>query len=81
VDWERSTVHRIQNFGEDLWRIFRDNRRVEIDLEEIDHAIDEITFLVRDTFLKKSLNEVHHLLKVHFMENEVIIEAQSPDQS
>ncbi|MER9238374.1 hypothetical protein [Mesorhizobium sp. M0633] len=76
VDWERSEVHRIQNFGEDLWRSFRDNNRIQIDLGEIDRAVDEITFLVRDTFLKRSLPEVHRLLKVHFMETEAVIETE-----
>jgi hypothetical protein len=73
VDYEKSTTHRIQNLGEDLWRSYRANNRVQIDLGEIDRATDEIVFMVRDTFLKKSLIEVHRLLKVHLMENEAII--------
>ena len=77
VDWQQSTIHRIHNFGEDLWRSFRDNNRVDIDLEEIDRAVGEISFLVRDSFLKRSLSEVHRLLTVHFMENEVVIDTAS----
>ncbi|AZN99615.1 hypothetical protein EJ066_22205 [Mesorhizobium sp. M9A.F.Ca.ET.002.03.1.2] len=77
IDWEKSTIHRIQNFGEDLWRSYRANNRVEIDLGEIDRARDEIIFLVRDTFLKKSLTEVHRLLKVHLMESEVVIDIEA----
>ena len=76
-DWERTTVHRIHNFGEDLWRRFRDNNRVDIDLEEIDRAVGEISIRVRDSFLSKGLDEVRRLLKTHLMENEVVIDIQS----
>ncbi|RWM72458.1 MULTISPECIES: hypothetical protein [Mesorhizobium] len=76
VGYEKLTIHRIQNFGEDLWRSYRANNRVQIDLGEIDRATDEIVFMVRDTFLKKSLTEVHRLLKVHLMENEAVIDIE-----
>jgi hypothetical protein len=76
IDWEKSTIHRIRNFGEDLWRSFRDNNRIEIDLGEIDEAIDEIAFLVRDTFLKQSMPEVRRLLEVHLMETEAIVDTE-----
>ncbi|OJX70665.1 MAG: hypothetical protein BGO93_03845 [Mesorhizobium sp. 65-26] len=59
VDWERSTIHRIRNFGEDLWHSFREDKRVEVDLEEIDRAVSEIAYLVRPRFLKRSMSEVH----------------------
>ncbi|MCV3208560.1 hypothetical protein OHD62_27275 [Mesorhizobium sp. YC-39] len=78
VDFEKSTVHRIRNFGEDLWRGYRANNRIQIDLGEIDHATDEISFLVRDTFLNRRLTEVHRLLKVHLMENEAVIDVETP---
>ncbi len=77
VDWERSTIHRIRNFGEDLWRSFREDKQVEVDLGEIDRAVDEVTYVVRRRFLKRSLTEVHRLLGVHFMENEVVIDTES----
>ena len=74
VDPKKSTIHRIRNFGEDLWRSFREEKRVTVNLEEIDRAQDEIAYLVHGQFLRRSLTEVHRLLKVHFMENEVVIE-------
>ncbi|MDX8516587.1 hypothetical protein RFM70_32530 [Mesorhizobium sp. VK23E] len=77
IDHEKSTIHRIRNFGEDLWRSFRDNKHVEIDLKEIDRAKDEIIYLVHGRFLRRSLSEVHRLLKVHFMESEVVIDTGS----
>ncbi|MDX8527554.1 hypothetical protein RFM68_23930 [Mesorhizobium sp. MSK_1335] len=76
TDWEQSTVHRIRNFGEDLWRSFREDKHVEVDLEEIDRALDEIVYSVRRRFLKRSLSEVHRLLTVHFMENEMVIDTE-----
>lgn len=77
MDWEKSTIHRIHNFGEDLWRSFREDKRVEVDLEEIDRAVSEIAYLVRPRFLKRSMSEVHRLLQVHFMESEVVIDTES----
>lgn len=77
VDPEKSTIHRIRNFGEDLWRGFREDKRVEINLEEIDRARDEIAYLVHGKFLKRSLSEVHRLLKLHLMKNEVVIDTES----
>ncbi|MDG4874320.1 hypothetical protein P9273_04300 [Mesorhizobium sp. WSM4935] len=77
IDHEKSTIHRIRNFGEDLWRCFRDDKHVEIDLEEIDRAKEEITYLVHGRFLRRSLSEVRQLLKVHFMESEVVIDTGS----
>ncbi|UVC12994.1 hypothetical protein [Mesorhizobium onobrychidis] len=77
IDYEKSTIHRIQNFGEDLWCSYRANNRVQIDLGEIDRATDEINFLVRDTFLQRSLTEVHRLLKANLMENEAVIDIDS----
>ena len=74
VDPEKSTIHRIRNFGEDLWRSFREEKRITVNLEEVDRAQDQIAYLVHGQFLRRSLTEVHRLLKVHFMENEVVIE-------
>ncbi|MDX8532592.1 hypothetical protein RFM41_34095 [Mesorhizobium sp. VK25A] len=77
IDPDKSTIHRIRNFGEDLWRRFRDNKHVEIDLKEIDRAKDDIAYFVHARFLRRSLSEVHRLLKVHFMESEVVIDTGS----
>ncbi|QKC83672.1 hypothetical protein EB232_20585 [Mesorhizobium sp. NZP2077] len=74
VEPEKSTIHRIPNFGEDLWRSFREEKGVTINLEEIDRAQGEIAYLVHSSFPRRSLTEVHRLLKVHFMENEVVVE-------
>ena len=37
-----SEIHRIRNFGEDLYREFRDSRLAEVDLAEIDRATDKL---------------------------------------
>jgi hypothetical protein len=76
LDPEQSSVHRIRNFGEDLWRVLHENKRVEIDIGEIDRAIDEITYTVRGKFLRRTLAEVRHRLKLHFMEDEAVISTE-----
>lgn len=63
-------------FGEHLWARLRNDTRVRIDLDEIDQATDEISFLVRDTYLKKVLHEVDIVLKEHLMENEAIVSTE-----
>ena len=63
-------------FGEHLWARLRNNRRIHIDLDEIDRATDEISFLVRDTYLKKALKEVDIVVREHLMTDEVIISTE-----
>ncbi len=63
-------------FGEYLWIALRNNSRVRIDLNEIDKATDEISFLVRDTYLNKALQAVNRLLAEHMLENEAVIETE-----
>lgn len=63
-------------FGEHLWARLRNNRRIRIDLDEIDRATDEISFLVRDTYLKKALKEVDIVVLEHLMTDEVIISTE-----
>ncbi|WP_353641600.1 hypothetical protein [Mesorhizobium sp. WSM2239] len=63
-------------FGEHLWVALRSNSRVRIDLNEIDKATDEISFLVRDTYLNKALQVVDRLLAEHMLENEAVIETE-----
>ena len=36
-----TSVHKFLNFGEDLWCLWRDDKRVRIDLDEIDRADEE----------------------------------------
>jgi hypothetical protein len=39
---ESSGVHRVRNFGEDLYRAFREDRLASIDLADVDRATTQI---------------------------------------
>jgi hypothetical protein len=64
-------------FGEYLWARFSSNSRIKIDLGEIDRATDEISFLVRDSYLKKALREVDVVLREHLMESEAVVTSEN----
>jgi hypothetical protein len=42
----RSLMHRVRNFGEDLYRACRDDGWAEISLDEVDRATDQLTVRV-----------------------------------
>ena len=75
-DWRKSTSLRIWAFGEDLWVTFRYEKRVEIDLGEIDKALEEIVFKVRRRYLRTALKTTNELLRKHFLEREAEIVVQ-----
>jgi hypothetical protein len=67
-------VHRIRNFGEDLYRELKRSGLAEIDLDEVDRAIDQIharAIKVRkvrtvSAFIAKML-EQHNLAEIAFV--------------
>ncbi|PZV36028.1 hypothetical protein [Mesorhizobium kowhaii] len=75
-DWQASGIHRIRNFGEDLWRTFRDNKRVSIDLGEIDRCVDEITFSARGSYVRRAVKEAEVVMREHMVdkESEIVVE-------
>ena len=72
-DWQASGIHRIHNFGEDLWRIFRDNKRVSIDIGEIDRCVDEITFSARGPYVRRVVKEAEMVMREHMVDKEAEI--------
>jgi hypothetical protein len=44
--------HIFQNFGEDLWRLTRDDRRWTVSLDEIDGSDHPLDVMVRSSVLK-----------------------------
>jgi hypothetical protein len=72
-DWQASGIHRIHNFGEDLWRAFCDNKRVRIDLGEIDKCVDEITFSARGPYVKRAVKEAAVVMREHMVDKEALI--------
>jgi hypothetical protein len=61
-------IHRIQNFGEDLYREFQKNGEAVMDIEEVDRATDTLRVTLAASrhlgtvmgFIKKTLQH-HHL--------------------
>jgi hypothetical protein len=62
---DETLVHRVRNFGEDLWRSFRTGDRAKIDLAAVDAATTSLELLIvapeyRDLVLstiRKTLDE------------------------
>lgn len=58
--------HRNRNFGEDIWRIYRDKRDVEISIDEIDRATDSFSIRVGHlSSVRRVRQKVEHHLKRH----------------
>ena len=74
VDPERSSIHRIHNFGEDLWRALSPDKAVNIDIGEIDRSRDVIRYFVRRRHLKRSLATTDDVLTRNLMKEEAAIE-------
>ncbi len=72
-DWQASGIHRIHNFGEDLWRTFRDNKHIIIDLGEIDESVDEITFSARGRYVRRAVKEAEMVMREHMVDKEAEI--------
>ena len=72
-DWQVSDIHRIRNFGEDLWRTFRHNKHVSIDIGEIDSCVDEITFSARGPYVRRAVREAEMVMREHMIDKEAEI--------
>jgi hypothetical protein len=69
-DWERSEIGRIRNFGEDIWRALREQKAVQIDLDEIDQSVHEVRFSCRRTYLRQALEVTFTIMREHMVDNE-----------
>jgi hypothetical protein len=75
---EKSTSSRIWIFGEDLWNRLRDEKRVRIDIGEIDRSVDEISFRVRRKFLKRAVQIAWLVMREHMVEAEAAVLVEDP---
>ena len=59
-------VDRVRNYGEELWRVFRDEPRVMVSFEAIDNALDRFHFTATSSILAKRAAKVaEELLSKH----------------
>ncbi len=61
------SIHKFRNFGEELWREYRNEKRYDIDIDEIDHAIDRISITVKSSVIGRAQSTIQKLLKSHFL--------------
>ena len=47
-------VHRIRNFGEDLWKEYRDSDDAEVNLDAVDRATTRLEIVIRSPAYKDS---------------------------
>ena len=67
-------LHRFRNFGEDLWRHFRDERRVSIDLKTIDRCVDRFRFGAKNpTVARRAVKVARDMLAEHNLTGSVTI--------
>jgi hypothetical protein len=64
---DQTHIHRLRNFGEDLFHMFRDDGRVPIDLDEIDRATGQFSIVVKHRRqLHRTLQAIEPVLAKHF---------------
>jgi len=51
-------MHRVRNYGEDLWHAFRENPRIIVEFDVIDAAWDRLHFTVTSELLAKRASKV-----------------------
>ncbi len=73
-DPARTTIHRLRNFGEELYRELAENRSYEIDLAIIDRTTERIFFFAEKGGRKETRMIVDKLLDAHLMTDECRID-------
>lgn len=75
IDVERTTLHRRRNFGEDLWRTFCHERKVDIlDLyHRMDGTYATFDIAVQRRHAKRATETVEGLLKTYFLTDAIAL--------
>ncbi|MEO1532139.1 MAG: hypothetical protein AAFU72_08220 [Pseudomonadota bacterium] len=74
IDPARTGIHRWHNFAEDVWAEHREERRIEMDLGEIDGPQFWFEARVRTALEGRFRKAVHRLARKHLMDDEVVVE-------
>jgi len=68
IDFDKNDVHKIQNFGEDLWGEFRKNGLAVMDIGAVDRAVDRISVVVnRSRYKTRAVRVIEAALVRHYL--------------
>lgn len=70
-------MHKFCNFAEDVWFEYRDNRRVEVDLDVVDHGSTILAITSQVGFQGRITTKLHQLIRKHMLEALVKVQAGS----
>jgi hypothetical protein len=74
IDFDRrqnapALIHKLRNFGEEVWRVCKDDGWGSIALEDVDSATDQLIVTVSSSrHVRRMAAMVHKLLERHFLE-------------
>jgi hypothetical protein len=76
---DNQRIHEMRNFGEDLYRAFKDDGWAEISLDEIDKATDHLRVTVFSARRARRINAiVNKLLNEHFLAGYATVSVTQP---
>jgi hypothetical protein len=67
-------MHIFANFAEDVWREFRKERRIEVDLDAVDHGSATLLITMRPALKRRVLPKVDLLIQRNMLEGKVRVE-------
>jgi len=68
MDFDKDDVHKIRNFGEDLWGEFRKNGLAVMDIGAVDRAVNRICVVVnRSRYKTRALRVIKAKLVRHYL--------------
>lgn len=73
-------IHRVRNYGEELFREYRDTRKARVALDDIDAAINRISFEVVSPLRKTAPVFARTLLRKHGFEESAVVSVEDIDQ-
>ena len=65
IDFDKDDVHKIRNFGEDLWRKFSKNGLAVMDIGAVDRAVNRIYVVVNRRYRTRTVRVINATLLHH----------------
>jgi hypothetical protein len=60
-------VHIFRNFGADLWKALKDEKRFDVSLDEIDRCIDHFEVRTKPALVRRTIKIAEPLLRKHLL--------------